>query len=64
MKHRQKMLDPTPTQFAICIHRLREMSPTQLQSMSQTVQTILEQSLSQSQLCGQLCDFLEKSTRI
>jgi colanic acid biosynthesis glycosyl transferase WcaI len=46
------------------IRRLREMPPTQLQSMGQTAQTVLEQSLSQSRLCGQLCDFVEKTLRI
>jgi len=46
------------------IRRLREMPPTQLQSMGQTAQTVLEQSLSQSLLCGQFCDFVEKSMRI
>lgn len=46
------------------IRRLREMPPTQLQSMGQTAQTILEQSLSQSQLCGRLCDFVEKTMQI
>ena len=46
------------------IRQFREMPPTQLQSMGQTAQTILEQSLSQSQLCGQLCDFVEKTMRI
>ena len=53
----------TPATLA-AIRRLREMPPTQLQSMGQTAQTILEQSLSQSQLCGQLCDFVEKTMRI
>jgi colanic acid biosynthesis glycosyl transferase WcaI len=53
----------TPATLA-AIRRLREMPPTQLQSMGQTAQTILEQSLSQSQLCGQLCDFVEKTMHI
>jgi hypothetical protein len=46
------------------IRRLREMPATQLQSMGQTAQTVLEQSLSQSLLCGQFCDFVEKTMHI
>jgi glycosyltransferase involved in cell wall biosynthesis len=43
------------------IRRFREMSPAELRSMGQTAQDVLEQSLSQSLLCSQFCDFTEKS---
>jgi colanic acid biosynthesis glycosyl transferase WcaI len=46
------------------IRRLKEMPPTQLRSMGQAAQTILGQSLSQSQLCSQLCDFVENTMQI
>lgn len=41
--------------------RFREMPPAQLQSMGRTAQAVLEQSLSQSLLCGQLRDFVEQT---
>jgi colanic acid biosynthesis glycosyl transferase WcaI len=46
------------------IRQLKEMPPAQLQSMGQTAQSVLEQSLSQSLLCGQFCDFVERTMGI
>ena len=46
------------------IRRFREMPQDQLQSMGRTAQSVLEQSLSQSRLCSQFCDVVEKAMRI
>ena len=46
------------------IRHFRQMPPAQLQSMGQTAQTVLEQSLSQSLLCAQFCDSAEKAMKI
>lgn len=46
------------------IRRFREMPAEQLKSMGQTAQTVLFQSLSQSLLCGQFCDAVEKALKV
>jgi len=46
------------------IRRFREMSSEQLQSMGQTAQAALSQSLSESQLRGKFCDAVETAMRI
>ena len=46
------------------IHQFQAMSPTQRRDLGRAAQTVLNESLSQTLLCGQLCDAVEKTMRI
>jgi colanic acid biosynthesis glycosyl transferase WcaI len=46
------------------IRRLRTLPATDLASMGQTAATVLNESLSQSKLCGEFCDAVAKAMRI
>lgn len=46
------------------IRRFHTMSRAQLRALGRTARKVLNESLSQTQLCGQLCDAVEKAMRI
>jgi hypothetical protein len=46
------------------IRQLHGMATSRLQSMGQTAQSALRQTLSQELLCGRLCDAVEQALRI
>jgi colanic acid biosynthesis glycosyl transferase WcaI len=46
------------------IHRLRQLPPAERSTMGQTAAKVLNETLSQSLLCGQFCDAVAKAMRI